>query len=231
MLYRRILMTLLMCIGILARDRSHAQPTVWHDIQRKLHYRPHGSGFIKVDGNRRFNRALYGSNTGFRVETGDLPEFALYLPGMGGNLSFQLIRKGRVLPLINAKNIQTVYQPGSMIYTINDPILGGGKIELAVMALMEGEGIIIRTTTQHLPKDLKLGIRYGGASGKKFSRDGDIGADPESSFDFKPGNGAGNVYSISKNQFTLRFPVKKDIRQWFGIFQEQAVLTIAGTNT
>jgi hypothetical protein len=31
------------------------------------------------NGTNRFNRALYGSNTAFRVEAGDLPEFAMYL--------------------------------------------------------------------------------------------------------------------------------------------------------
>jgi hypothetical protein len=55
---------------------------------RTLRYRPEGEDFTIVNGTRRFNRALYGTNTAFRVETGDLPEFALYMPGMGGNLSF-----------------------------------------------------------------------------------------------------------------------------------------------
>ncbi len=41
--------------------------------------------FVTTNGALRFNRALYGGNTAFRVEAGDLPEFALYLPGMGGN--------------------------------------------------------------------------------------------------------------------------------------------------
>ena len=61
------------------------QPSgLWHGIEREVHYKPDGGDFLLVQGTRRFNRALYGGNTAFRVEAGDLPEFAMYLPGMGG---------------------------------------------------------------------------------------------------------------------------------------------------
>ena len=53
---------------------------LWHGKERSIHYRPDGNDFVLVNGSKRFNRALYGTNTAFRVETGDLPEFALYLP-------------------------------------------------------------------------------------------------------------------------------------------------------
>ena len=58
--------------------------------ERELRYRPEGEDFVIVNGTAKFNRALYGTHTGFRVETGDVPEFALYLPRMGGNLSFSI---------------------------------------------------------------------------------------------------------------------------------------------
>src|SRR6478609_798587 len=57
---------------------------------RKIHYVPDGDGFLLKNGSRKFNRALYGSNTAFRVEAGDLPEFAMYMPGMGGNMKLGL---------------------------------------------------------------------------------------------------------------------------------------------
>src|SRR5687767_14930534 len=65
---------------------------VWHGKEREMNYHPtghrenpHGNlpGFEIINGKHRFNRALYGTNTAFRVEAGDLPEFATYLPGMG----------------------------------------------------------------------------------------------------------------------------------------------------
>ena len=75
---------------------------LWHSKEREIHYRPEGEDFVLVNGRRRFNRALYGGNTAFRAEAGDLPEFALYLPGMGGNMKFGLIRKGKSKWLIDA---------------------------------------------------------------------------------------------------------------------------------
>ena len=50
---------------------------LWHGIEREIHYKPDGDDFVLANGKRRFNRALYGGNTAFRAEAGDLPEFAL----------------------------------------------------------------------------------------------------------------------------------------------------------
>ena len=49
----------------------------WHRIEREIHDKPDKKDFVLVNGNKRFNRALYGGNTAFRVEAGDLPEFAI----------------------------------------------------------------------------------------------------------------------------------------------------------
>lgn len=68
---------------------------IWHNQERTLRYHPEGTDFVIINGNRRFTRALYGTNTAFRVEAGDLPEFALYMPGMGGNLKFGLTTAGK----------------------------------------------------------------------------------------------------------------------------------------
>ncbi|MFO7933686.1 MAG: hypothetical protein R6U78_06360 [Bacteroidales bacterium] len=58
---------------------------------RSLRYHPEQGDFVIVNGKGRFNRALYGTNSGFRVEAGDLPEFAMYLRGMGGNFKLGLV--------------------------------------------------------------------------------------------------------------------------------------------
>jgi hypothetical protein len=54
--------------------------------RRPLRYRPVGTDFVIENGVEFFNRPLYGTNTAFRVDAGDRPEFSLYLPGRGGNL-------------------------------------------------------------------------------------------------------------------------------------------------
>lgn len=85
------------CLSVLlvfftAHNSLAQNKKLWHGIEREIHYKPDGDDFLLVNGKRRFNRALYGDNTAFRAEAGDLPEFALYLPGMGGNLKFGLIK-------------------------------------------------------------------------------------------------------------------------------------------
>jgi hypothetical protein len=227
MLTCRFFLLILISPFIFPMQQVHAQKVDWHSVQRKLHYRPQGKDFVKVEGRHRFNRALYGSNTGFRVEAGDLPEFALYMPAMGGNLKFELISGNLHKWIIDAEQIETIYRPGSMIYTLKDPMLDKGKIVLTVLALMEGEGILLKTEAIGIPKGIQLGLVFGGASGKKFSRDGDIGADPESSFDLKPENCSGNIYTINKNTFSLKFNIKKDVKELKGIFPEHTNLSIA----
>ena len=49
----------------------------WHNKVRNIHYLPQDNDFILANGKMRFNRALYGTNTGFRVEAGDVRPFRI----------------------------------------------------------------------------------------------------------------------------------------------------------
>src|SRR5882724_4667391 len=103
--------------------------TWWHNKERSIHYRPEGEDFLCSNGSLRFNRALYGTNTAFRVEAGDLPEFALYLPGMGGSFRLGIIAGSKSKWLIDAQKIKAIYRPGSMLYEISDPLMGDGVLQ------------------------------------------------------------------------------------------------------
>ncbi|MBF9221170.1 DUF4450 domain-containing protein [Hymenobacter ruricola] len=185
--------------------QAQAAP-LWHNQPRTLRYHPEGTDFVIRNGTRRFTRALYGTNTAFRVEAGDLPEFALYLPGMGGNLKFGLLANGQSKWLIQAENITARYRPGAMLYDITDPLLGAGRLHLEVLALAGAEGVVVRAQFENVPaRQVRLLWAFGGATGKKFSRDGDIGADPESSFYLKPEYCQGNAFDVNKNAFTLSY--------------------------
>lgn len=180
---------------------------------RRIHYSPDGRDFVTNNGFRRFNRALYGGNTAFRAEAGDLPEFALYLPGMGGNLKFGLIKGDNSKWLINAKSIEARYRPGSMLYTIKDDLLGAGSIQITAIALYDREGFILKVVTNNIPNDIQLMAAFGGATGTRFSREGDIGADPESSFYLKPEYCKDNIYRVYKNKFQLFFGSRKPLTE------------------
>ena len=178
---------------------------LWHGKERTVHYQPDGKDFVCLNGKQRFNRALYGTNTAFRVEAGDLPEFAMYMPGMGGNIKFGLSANDSSKWLINADKIIARYSPGRMLYEIEDKMLGRGKLKIVVLAMGDAEGIVIKLQFENVSPTVKLICAYGGASGKKFSRDGDMGPDPESSFYLKPTYCTDNIYKISNNQFKLQY--------------------------
>ena len=172
-------------INIILAKPSSAQE-LWHNRMRTLRYHPDGSGFVIVNGTHRFNRALYGSHTGFRVEAGDQPEFALYMPGMGGTLRLGLIRDNNSKWLTEAELVEARYEPGAMIYRISDPWLIGGIVHVRVLALPDADGMIVKIGSDHIPPGIQVFWTFGGATGKRFSRDGDLGADPESVFDLNP---------------------------------------------
>ena len=185
------------------------QNPLWHNKERTVRYHPQGNDIVIENGDRRFTRALYGTNTAFRVEAGDLPEFAMYMPGMGGNLSFGLINGVQHKWLITAQKIKAIYRAGSMIYEIEDPLLGSGKLFVTILALSKAEGMSVKIRSENVKENVQLLWVFGGASGKKFSRDGDVGADPESSFYLKAENCLDNRYQLLKDKFILSYGTGK----------------------
>ncbi len=208
---KKVLIVLVLLFSGLCIKAQSNDTVLWHNKQRVLRYHPEGNDFVIVNGNRRFVRALYGTNTAFRIEAGDLPEFALYMPGMGGNLKFGLIAAGKTKWLINAAYIKAIYRPGSMLYEIRDSLLGNGVLYMTILALADAEGLVIKTEFRNVTTMTELVTVFGGATGKKFSRDGDIGADPESSFYLKEENCIDNSYSIDQYNFNLFYGTGKPL--------------------
>jgi len=207
------------CLSIHSLHAQQCTNTPWHGIERQLHYKPDGSDFLLVQGKRRFNRALYGTNTAFRVEAGDLPEFALYMPGMAGNLQFAMLAGGKGKWLRDADSIVTRYRPGAMHYTIRDSLLGRGSLAFTVLAQANAEGLVLRIDQKEISAAVNLLVLYGGASGKTFSRGGDIGADPESGFYLLPEYCRDNQITLEQNGFHLTYLGKKKATQTIqGVF-------------
>ena len=206
---KKLILPYLFFIPMLGQSQQQPAQPLWHNKERKVHYLPKGNDFVCVNPVLRFNRALYGTNTAFRVEAGDLPEFAMYMPGMGGNLQLALQNGDKHKWLIRANNIKTTYRAGSMLYEIRDSLLGAGVLHLSVVALSDAEGMVIKVKGEAVPASVNLVWIYGGASGKKFSRDGDIGADPESSFYLKSENCTDNRYKLLDGKFILSYGTGK----------------------
>ncbi|MFT3784114.1 MAG: DUF4450 domain-containing protein [Nibricoccus sp.] len=183
------------------------KPNLEGQLDRPLRYRPEGTDFVIENGTEFFNRPLYGGNTAFRVDGGDKPEFLLYLPGRGGNLRFG-IRVGQHSKWLHeADSIITRYRPGSLIYEIQDSLLGNGKLLVSAIALHDREGLIVKIEPTTLPNSVELIWAYGGVNGTRGRRDGDIGTEdvPISEyFQLKPEFCTGNHFEISGASFTLR---------------------------
>ncbi len=198
-------------IIVLVSTNLFAQPKLWHNKEHPVRYKTFGNDIFIENGTKRFNRALYGGNTAFRAEAGDLPEFALYMPGMGGNLKLGIVVGNKSKWLIEAQYIKAIYRAGCMLYEIKDSLWGNGTIYLTALALYEREGFIVNLYADSIEPNVELVTVYGGATGKKFSRDGDLGADPESSFYLKPEYCTDNIYAINGNSFSLLYGFTKPL--------------------
>jgi hypothetical protein len=184
-------------------------PNLVGTIDRPLRYRPDGGDFVIENGRETFNRPLYGGDTAFRVDGGDRPEFALYLPGRGGNLRLGVVGPSGARWLHDAAKIQTRYRPGELIYEIHDPLLGEGMLRVEVVAYAVTEGIALRIEGVGLPEGLELVWAFGGITGQRGVRDGDIGTEkvPISEwFQFKPEFADGDVVTTGEGGFTVAAP-------------------------
>ncbi|MDE6378020.1 MAG: DUF4450 domain-containing protein, partial [Duncaniella sp.] len=158
---------------------------------RSLHYQPEGRSAVCVNGTGLYNRALYGAHSGFRMECSDTPVFGIYLPGMGGNLSFKL----------PDGDCKAVYTAGRMDYT-----QGGVEIEAQVTRTSDAALWRLTNTTSH---EVSVPVTFGGVSGKNFSRNGDLGVDKPDCFELKPQYCVGNKLAFSGDRLTVEFGTKK----------------------
>lgn len=180
------------------------------ELERPLRYTPDGGDFVIENGREFFNRPLYGTHTGFRVDGGDRPEWSLYLPGRGGNLRLGLVAAdGAVRWLHDAARVVTRYRPGALRHEITEPALGpDGALIVDAIPCAEAEGLIVRVESRGLAAPLTLGWAYGGASGQRGKRDGDIGTERVpigEYFQFSPANARDQSITLSADAtFTLQ---------------------------
>jgi hypothetical protein len=181
------------------------RPNLAGQVARPLRYRPDGEDFVIDNGGEFFNRPLYGGNTGFRVDGGDLPEFSLYLPGRGGNVRLGVRTAAGTLWLHQARSIVTRYRPGELLYEIADPLLGqGGRIHIAAIAYASVEGLALQVRGQSLPGSAELVFAFAPGNGARGRRGGDIGTEtvPISQyFQFAPAHAKGSSVELHEHGF------------------------------
>ena len=194
-------------IALFASATVFAQPTgYWQGKEREVRYTPDGEEFVIKNGNKRFTRAIYGTNTGFRFETSDFPEFGLYMPNLGGSVYMAIATPQKTLWINEMEYIESRFKSGQRTYIVKDRnILKNGTLTVDAVALSDGDGFTVRYDAQDIPEGTQILWIYGGANHQRFSREGDLGADPFDSFFIKPANCEGNIFSISGNAFQIYY--------------------------
>jgi hypothetical protein len=175
-------------------------PLLQENMMRPLRYSPRDGAIVISNGEEFFNRPLYGPNIPFRCDGGDRPEFSLYLPGHGGNIRLGIASRepARSKWFFQFESIITSYEAGSLVHTLQDPLLGAAGV-IQLQALTMGAGLWLQITPSGLPQGLDLIWAYGGVSGRKGKRNGDIGCEVEpvsAFFQMRPEECRGNVWTL-----------------------------------
>ena len=181
------------------------QPLMIGHTARPVRYRPVGGEFVIRNGGEYFNRPIYGPNNDFRVDAGDLPEFSLYLPGHGGNLKLGFIAATGAKWAAQANEVVARYRPGRMIYEIRDALLGKGMLQLELLTAASGSGLLLKIDGHDVGKGVRLAWAFGGVSGRKGRRGGDIGCEVEPVsrfFQLRPEECGSNSYTIENSSST-----------------------------
>ena len=150
-------------------------------VARDMQYVPEGKAFLCVNGKNRYTRALYGSNTDYRIETSDFPIFALYKSKNYRNLRFLV----NGVPLEEAEYCEARYLEGKRTYVVKDKRWGSRAIlNIVCLAMHDTEGGYWHFTAENFDADsIMLESKVCHTVAKKLSRNGDIGADKEGCFE------------------------------------------------
>lgn len=179
--------TLLMAqqrVGDFIESRSNNEDQ--RGAERYLQYYPEHGQFVCVNGKNRYTRALYGGYTDYRVETSDVPIFAVFKKGKHRNIRFEVDG----VPVDNVAWCKAAYGDGCRTYWLRDKRWeqdgAPQELTLQVLALREEEGAIFRFQTSNKQAPRRVKAIVSDIANKKIRRNGDMGADPYGVFEPSP---------------------------------------------
>jgi len=150
---------------------------------RVMQYHPDGRDIVCVNGNHRYNRALYGGYTEFRLETSDRPIFATYRRKAHKNIRFRLTANGNTLSLESTSFAEARYYAGKRTYKLTDKSWGKGTLTITVLMQPDTESAIWEFEPKDMPDDTKVEMIVCDIRRPKFNRSGDMNSDPADSFE------------------------------------------------
>jgi hypothetical protein len=164
---RACFIAILLFIGVSPLPARAADADLPVTVSRPLRYQPDGRDFVIENGQDWYNRPLYGDHTIFHVDGGDKPEFVLLNATIkDGVLRLALAGPSGEKWLTDAAKISTRYRPGSLIYDIQDPMLGDATLHLTAIGLADSEGLALRAELSggQTPNPAQLVWIYGGVN-------------------------------------------------------------------
>ena len=161
---------------------------------RKQQYFPDGRDIVCQDGDKRYNRALYGSYTEYRLETSDRPIFAVYRSKAHKNIRFRLTANGKTTLLEQTTHAEARYNAGKRVYKLTDASWRKGSLTITVLLQPDAESAIWKFEPQNMPSDAKVEMVVCDIKRPKFNRSGDMNSDPADSFE--PADGEPNKQTV-----------------------------------
>ena len=155
------------------------------DLKRSLQYKPEYDAFVSENGKNRFTRALYGGYSDYRIETSDVPIFAVAKKGHYKSVRFEIFG----VPLDSADYCKSWYHDGMRSYILRDhrwSRMGNGIIRVHVVALHDAEGAIWQFICDKYRGSLKVKVKVCDIANTRLKRNGDLGVDPPGSFEPSP---------------------------------------------
>ncbi len=151
--------------------------------ERVMQYTPTSGGYIyRKNGNNLYTRALYGGNTGFRIETSDRPIFAAFHGKDNRNIHFIVTVNGHSLRLDSVAECRSYYRGGERRYELSDPTWGKGHISVITLAPRHYEAGLWKIEAVDMPDNSEIKAVCVPTVKIKLSRNGDMGADPANCF-------------------------------------------------
>ncbi len=162
---------------------SHTHNSDFRGARRTMQYRPGADASIVThNGDNLYTRALYGSNSLWRLDTSDMPIFAAYHKSDNRNIHFLVKAGGKELRLDSVADCTAAYKGGIRTYTLSDPAWGNGSLKITVVADHGSESALWRIDHADMPAGAVIIARTCPTVKVKLNRSGDIGADPYNCF-------------------------------------------------
>ena len=202
--------------------------------KRTMHYFPVGREIVCINGQNRYTRALYGSESNFRLETSDRPVFATFKKKESKNIRLYLTTnvgteggtdRPYTLQLDETSFCEARYEGGRRTYVVRDEHWPkDATLRIYVMASFSDESAIWQFVAEGFGKDTRLEAKMCGIASTKFNRDGDLGTDKREIFEASADetdlqvvdwDAEGETYLLLRDNSRLLTPTRDEGRREF----------------